>query len=70
MRGRRHRDVDVWRSIPYAAPPVGPLRFRAPQPVTPWGGVRDATEFGNAAHSHLFSSPLGIVKRRLQDETA
>ncbi len=68
MRGRRHRDVDVWRSIPYAAPPVGPLRFRAPQPVTPWGGVRDATEFGNAAHSHLFSSPLGIVKRQPQDE--
>ncbi len=38
--------VSVWRGIPFAAPPVGELRGRAPQPVTPWGGVRDATRFG------------------------
>lgn len=68
IRGRRHRGVVVWRSIPYAAPPTGPLRFRAPQAVVPWTGVRDATRFGNAAHSHVFSSPLGIVKRQVQDE--
>lgn len=68
VRGCRYRGVDMWRSIPYAAPPVGPLRFRAPQPVTPWTGVRDATRFGNAAHSHRFSAPLGIVKRQVQDE--
>lgn len=58
----------MWRSIPYAAPPVGELRFRAPQPVTPWDGVREATRFANAAHSHRFSSPLGILKRQIQDE--
>jgi len=34
-----------WRGIPYAAPPLGALRWRAPQPVTPWSGVRDATQF-------------------------
>lgn len=33
----------VFRGIPYAAPPVGQLRWRAPQPLTPWVGVRDAT---------------------------
>jgi para-nitrobenzyl esterase len=32
--------------IPYAAPPVGDLRWRAPQPAAPWQGVRDATEVG------------------------
>lgn len=32
--------------IPYAAPPVGDLRWRAPQPVKPWQGVRQATEYG------------------------
>lgn len=68
VRGRRHRDVEMWRAIPYAAPPVGPLRFRAPQPVTPWSGVRDATQFAYAAHSHRFSSPLGVVKRQIQHE--
>ncbi len=32
--------------IPYAAPPTGPNRFRAPQPVAPWTAVRDALELG------------------------
>jgi para-nitrobenzyl esterase len=39
----------AWRAIPYAAPPVGPLRFAPPQPVRPWAGVRDATEHGARA---------------------
>ena len=38
-----------WLGVPYAAPPLGPLRFRAPQPVEPWTGIRDAHVFANAA---------------------
>src|SRR5437016_1157645 len=36
----------VFKGIPFAAPPVGDLRWREPQPVTPWPGVRDTTKPG------------------------
>jgi para-nitrobenzyl esterase len=38
--------VRVYRGIPYAAPPVGPLRWRPPQPVEPWSGVHDGSRYG------------------------
>lgn len=38
----------VFKGIPYAAPPVGPLRWRAPQPVQSWSGVRKATSYSPA----------------------
>lgn len=38
--------VQIFKGIPFAAPPVGPLRWKEPQPVTPWQGVRKAAEFG------------------------
>jgi para-nitrobenzyl esterase len=38
--------VQAYKGIPYAAPPVGGLRWREPQPVTRWKGVRKATAFG------------------------
>lgn len=40
-------DVHVFRGIPYAAPPVGPLRWHPPQRLAPWSGVHDGSRFGN-----------------------
>lgn len=40
--------VETFLGVPYAAPPVGKLRWRAPQPSKPWRGVRQATAFGPA----------------------
>jgi len=40
--------LSEFKGIPFAAPPVGPLRWKAPQPVAPWHGVRQTTAFGPA----------------------
>src|SRR5690242_2128098 len=37
----------AWLGIPFAQPPVGALRWRAPRPPTPWSGTRDALRFGH-----------------------
>ena len=47
--GEQHGDVRVFRGIPYAAPPVGELRWKPPQPLEAWNGVREALAFGSPA---------------------
>jgi para-nitrobenzyl esterase len=46
VRGMVAEGMQQFRGIPYAAPPVGAQRWRAPQPARSWFGVRDATAFG------------------------
>ncbi len=48
LRGTIGKGVREFRGIPFAAPPVGPLRFAPPAAAQPWPGVRDATRFGAA----------------------
>src|SRR6059058_509365 len=40
------KDVRIFKGIPFAAPPVGNLRWKAPQPVPVWKGVKACTQFG------------------------
>ena len=47
LQGLHAEGVDQFLGVPYAAPPVGALRWQAPQPVQPWTGVRDATSYGH-----------------------
>ena len=44
-------DVRVFKGIPFAAPPVGPLRWKAPQPAAKWDGVRKARGVRSALHA-------------------
>ena len=44
----RAASISVFKGVPFAAPPVGELRWQAPQPPTPWTGVRKADDFGSS----------------------
>jgi para-nitrobenzyl esterase len=46
VEGLVENGIYVWKGIPYAKPPVGELRFKAPQPCDVWDGVRPARKFG------------------------
>src|SRR4051794_40070491 len=48
VRGTVAVDHRTFEGVPYAAPPVGRLRWQPPRPAVPWHGVRDATEVGSA----------------------
>ena len=46
LSGIEENGIQIFKGIPFAAPPVGDLRWKAPQPVTPWNGVKKCVAFG------------------------
>ena len=66
VRGLVKNGVYEFLGIPYAAPPVGNLRWRPPQPVQHWGPPRDATKFGNtcpqAEELGVFAGPASVTE--------
>jgi len=64
VRGSTDRGISSFRGIPYAAPPLGELRWKAPQNVVPWSGVREATAYGNMAiqAENVFGLPPDLLK--------
>jgi para-nitrobenzyl esterase len=68
VQGLSEGDVESFRGIPYAAPPVGEFRWRPPQPVQPWQGVRDATNYGsNCAQGGWGAAPGSIQAGSSED---
>ena len=62
LKGAAAGSVVAFKGIPYAAPPIGRNRWRAPQPVVPWKGVRSAEAFGSDCMQLPFpgdAAPLG-----------
>lgn len=68
LQGVTEGGVTSFKGIPFAAPPVGELRWRPPQPVAPWEGVLDAGEYGpNCAQAGWGSEPGTIVEGSSED---
>jgi para-nitrobenzyl esterase len=76
ISGTRSTDQQIisFKAIPFAAPPVGPLRWKAPQPVSPWQGIKDCTRFSASpmqpkpAPFSMWSSEFLIPKEPISED--
>ena len=60
-------DIHVYKGIPFAAPPVGDLRWKPPQPAASWQGVKECTEFGPAPMGYFSASFPAHAKTTSED---
>jgi para-nitrobenzyl esterase len=60
--------IRVFKGIPYAAPPVGELRWKAPQPVRPWNGIRSVAEWGPRCTQSNRLGDLDPLNKRMDED--
>jgi len=70
VQGTKAEGIEVFRGIPYARAPVGPLRFRPPLAPEAWGGIKDATRPGPAApqNASMVGALLGLPATELSED--
>jgi|WetSurMetagenome_2_1015567.scaffolds.fasta_scaffold45165_2 para-nitrobenzyl esterase len=68
LEGINESGIKVFKGVPFAAPPVGNLRWKAPQPVQKWEGIRKADEFGpNPMQENVFGDMMFGTKNMSED---
>ncbi|RYD42702.1 MAG: carboxylesterase family protein, partial [Verrucomicrobiaceae bacterium] len=69
IEGVAEDGLTVYKGIPFARPPVGDLRWRAPQPPEPWTGVRKADRFGASPMQHwLFAAAVTKTMPKVNED--
>lgn len=66
VKGYVDNGVNVFNSIPFAQPPTGNLRFRAPQPAKPWKGVKDASKLSWVCPQLKLDGDLLLVRKNTE----
>ena len=67
ISGTREGGLSVYKGVPFAAPPVGKLRWGSPEPVSPWTGTRTATAFAPACMQEGVSMPGEVPPKVSED---
>jgi para-nitrobenzyl esterase len=67
VRGHRADGVFSFKGISYAAPPFGVNRFRSPQPVESWSGIRDALTFGPKSPQPMYPPQIALLLNECVD---
>lgn len=65
--GAEDAQIISFKGIPYAAPPVGPLRWKAPEPAIAWSGLREAKAYGNACPQPVRTEAWAQVGKQDED---
>src|SRR5262249_34693398 len=68
LHGVANGEIIAFKGVPYAAPPVGDLRWRPPQRAAKWNGVREANDYGNVCMQKYPNTDNGIGRQPASED--